>query len=117
MPFRSGQSVRPTFPMPERWTPLLNSDLAGTTAEYYQPGYYRTAHNDLYQGEAVSAFLHDSLGPQKVAVVHEGDAYTQGLAQAFSDAFKRHGGTVTDFVDINPDTTDLAGGADPDRDP
>ena len=88
-------------------SPLLTSDLAGTTAEHYQPGYYRTAHNDLYQGEAVSAFLHDSLGPQNVAVVHEGDAYTKGLAQAFSDAFESQGGTVSDFVEINPDTTDL----------
>lgn len=89
-------------------SPVLTSDLAGTTAEYYQSGYYRTAHNDLYQGEAVSAFLHDSLGPQKVAVVHEGDAYTQGLAQAFSDAFDRHGGTITNFIEIDSDTTDLA---------
>ena len=89
-------------------SPLLTSDLAGTTAEYYQPGYYRTAHNDLYQGAAVSAFVHDSLGPQMVAVVHEGDAYTEGLAQAFSDAFKSRGGTVTDFVEVDPDATDLA---------
>ncbi len=89
-------------------SPLLTSDLAGTAAEFHQPGYYRTAHNDLYQGEAVSAFVHDSLGPQKVAVVHEGDAYTQSLAQAFSDAFESHGGTVSNLVEINPDTSDLA---------
>ena len=89
-------------------SPLLTSDLAGTAAEFYQPGYYRTAHNGLYQGEAVSAFVHDSLGPQKVAVVHEGDAYTQGLAQAFSNAFESEGGTVSDFIEINPDTSDLA---------
>ncbi|MDE0701153.1 MAG: branched-chain amino acid ABC transporter substrate-binding protein [Acidimicrobiaceae bacterium] len=88
-------------------SPVLTSDLAGNRAEYHQPGYYRTAHNDLYQGEAVAAFLHDSLGPQEAAVVHEGDAYTQGLAQAFSDAFERHGGTITDFIEIDLDTTDL----------
>ena len=89
-------------------SPLLTSDLAGTTAEYYQPGYYRTAHNDLYQGEAVSAFLHYSLIPHKVAVVHEGDAYTEGLARAFSDAFRGQGGTVTDIIEINLETTDLS---------
>ncbi len=88
-------------------SPLLTSDLAGTAAEYYLPGYYRTAHNDLFQGEAVSAFLHDSQGTQKVAVVHGGDAYTEGLAQAFSDAYQSHGGTVTDFIEIGPDATDL----------
>ena len=90
-------------------SPLLTSDLAGTAAVHYQRGYYRTAHNDLYQGEAVSAFVQDSLGPQKVAVVHEGDAYTKGLARAFSDAFEKQGGTVSDFVEINlGNTTDLA---------
>lgn len=89
-------------------SPLLTSDLAGTPGLYHQPGYYRTAHNDLYQGEAVSAFLHDELGPQNVAVVHEGDAYTQGLAEAFRSAFERHGGTVTDFIMIELGTTDLS---------
>lgn len=89
-------------------SPALTSDLAGNQAEHHHPGYYRTAHNDLYQGEAVSAYLHDSLGPEKAAVVHEGDAYTKGLAQAFSDAFERNGGTVTDFIQIDSETTDLA---------
>lgn len=90
-------------------SPLLTSDLAGTPAEHYRPGYYRTAHNDLYQGEAVSAFLHDTHGAQSAAIVHEGDAYTQGLGQAFRSSFERRGGNVTDFAEINPDTSDLAG--------
>ena len=89
-------------------SPLLTSDLAGTPAEHYRPGYYRTAHNDLYQGEAVSAFLHDTHGAKSAAVFHEGDAYTQALAQAFRTAFERRGGAVTDFVEINPDTSNLA---------
>ena len=89
-------------------SPQLTSDLAGTPAEHYRPGYYRTSHNDLYQGEAVSAFLHDTIRVQSAAAVHEGDAYTQGLAQAFRNAFERRGGNVTDFVEINPDTSDLA---------
>ncbi|WP_419926881.1 branched-chain amino acid ABC transporter substrate-binding protein [Candidatus Poriferisocius sp.] len=88
-------------------SPLLTSNLSGTPSEHHQPGYYRTAHNDLHQGEAVSAFLHDRLGPQDVAVVHEGDAYTLGLAQAFRDAFERHGGTITNFIEIDSGTTDL----------
>ena len=89
-------------------SPLLTSDLTGTPGQHYLPGYYRTAHNDLYQGEAVAAFLHDTLGPQKVAVVHEGDAYTEGLAQAFRSAFERHGGTVTHYIEIDSGTTDMA---------
>lgn len=89
-------------------SPLLTSDLAGTRGEHYQPGYYRTAHNDLYQGEAVSAFLADKLDSLRVAVIHEGDAYTRGLADAFRGPFERQGGTVTDFIEADPDTTDWA---------
>ncbi len=89
-------------------SPALTSDLAGTPAEHYQPGYYRTSHNDLYQGEAVSSFLHNTLGAQSAAIVHEGDAYTRGLAQAFRSSFERSGGTVTDFVEVNLDASDLA---------
>jgi len=89
-------------------SPLLTSDLAGNPSVNYQPGYYRTAHNDLYQAEAVSAFLHDTLGPHRAAVVHEGDVYTQGLAQAFRNAFERHRGAITDFIEIDAGTTDLA---------
>jgi len=89
-------------------SPLLTSDLAGNPSVYHQPGYYRTAHNDLYQAEAVSAFLHDTLGPRRAAVVHEGDAYTEGLAQAFRNAFERHRGVITDFIEIDAGTTDLA---------
>lgn len=88
-------------------SPLLTSDLAGNPSQYYVPGYYRTAHNDLYQGEAVAAFLHDTLGPQKVAVVHQGDAYTEGLAQAFRSAFERRVGTITHYTEIDFDTADL----------
>lgn len=88
-------------------SPLLTSDLAGASAQHYNPGYYRTAHNDLYQGEAVSAFLHSLPGTQRVAVVHEGDAYTEGLAQAFRDAFETRGGVVTDFIEVSLESTDL----------
>lgn len=89
-------------------SPLLTSDLAGTPSQHYLPGYYRTAHNDLYQGAAVAAFLHDTLGPQKVAVTHEGDAYTEGLAQAFRSAFEGHGGTITHYIEIDSGATDVA---------
>ena len=89
-------------------SPFLTSDLAGNSSEHYRAGYYRTAHNDLYQGEAVAAFLHDRVGPGEVAVVHEGDAYTRGLAGAFRGPFERRGGTVTHFIEVDPDTSDWA---------
>lgn len=89
-------------------SPALTSDLQGTPGTDYQPGYYRTAHNDLFQGQAVAQFLFNDLGFTTAAAIHDGTSYTQGLAQAFADAFTGLGGTITTFVGVNVGDTDMA---------
>jgi branched-chain amino acid transport system substrate-binding protein len=79
--------------------PALTSDLLGTVGENYFPGYFRTAHNDLYQGAAVAAFVAEELGLTRAAAVHDGDPYTQGLASAFRAPFENvFGGEVPVFT-------------------
>ena len=88
-------------------SPALTSDLAGTAGPNYSVGYYRTAHNDLYQGAAMAKFVFGELGISEAAAIHDGDPYTQGLAQAFADAFEAEGGTITGFSAVNKDDTDM----------
>jgi branched-chain amino acid transport system substrate-binding protein len=88
-------------------SPALTSDLAGTAGPNYNPGYYRTAHNDLYQGAAAANFALDVLGVSTAAAIHDGDPYTNGLAQAFADAFEAGGGTITGFTAVNKGDTDM----------
>ncbi|MDE0668057.1 MAG: branched-chain amino acid ABC transporter substrate-binding protein [bacterium] len=88
-------------------SPALTSDLAGTAGPNYSVGYYRTAHNDLFQGQAMALFVYNELGIGTAAAIHDGDPYTQGLAQAFTDAFAELGGTVTGFSAVNKDDTDM----------
>ncbi|MCP4851859.1 MAG: ABC transporter substrate-binding protein, partial [Actinomycetia bacterium] len=88
-------------------SPALTSDLAGTAGSNYHVGYYRTAHNDLYQGAAAANFALDVLGVGTAAAIHDGDPYTQGLAQAFADAFEAGGGTITGFTAVNKGDTDM----------
>ncbi len=88
-------------------SPALTSDLAGNAGPNYSVGYYRTAHNDLYQGAAMAKFVFGELGISEAAAIHDGDPYTQGLAQAFADAFEAEGGTVTGFSAVNKDDTDM----------
>ena len=88
-------------------SPALTSDLAGNAGPNYSVGYYRTAHNDLYQGAAMAKFVFSQLGISEAAAIHDGDPYTQGLAQAFADAFEAEGGTVTGFSAVNKDDTDM----------
>ena len=88
-------------------SPALTSDLAGTAGENYNVGYYRTAHNDLFQGAAMAKFVFGELGLTMAAAIHDGDPYTQGLAQAFADAFEAEGGTITGFSAVNKEDTDM----------
>ncbi|SVB96885.1 uncharacterized protein METZ01_LOCUS249739, partial [marine metagenome] len=92
---------------PSNTSPSLTSDLAGTAGSNYYPGYYRTAHNDLYQGAAAAGFAVDVLGVSTAAAIHDGDPYTQGLAQAFADAFEALGGTITTFTAVNKGDSDM----------
>ena len=88
-------------------SPALTSDLVGTAGPDYSVGYYRTAHNDLYQGAAMARFVFSELGISTAAAIHDGDPYTQGLAQAFADAFEAEGGTITGFSAVNKDAIDM----------
>jgi branched-chain amino acid transport system substrate-binding protein len=87
-------------------SPSLTSNLFGVPGENYAPGYYRTAHNDLFQGGAVARFAYDVLGVRTVAAIHDGDPYTQGLAAAFTDTFSALGG-VTSTHAVNKGDTDM----------
>ncbi len=85
---------------PSNTAPSLTSDLAGNEGSSHFPGYYRTAHNDLIQGEAVAHFLYGE-DVSTAAVVHDGGPYTSGLAAAFANAFTEHGGTITGTWEVD----------------
>ena len=93
---------------PSNTSPTLTSDLAGNPSEHHHAGYYRTAHNDLHQGEAVAHFLRREQGISTAAAVHVGDVYTRSLAEAFATAFARLGGEVTAIREVSSAETDMA---------
>jgi branched-chain amino acid transport system substrate-binding protein len=80
---------------------LTNPDIA------WKPGYLRTAHNDNIQGAAMADFAMDVLGAKSVGAIHDGDPYTESLAQVFVDSFEKRGGTVDIFTAINKGDTDM----------
>ena len=88
-------------------SPSLTSDLVGNAGANWFPGFFRTAHNDLFQGGAAAVFALQELGVTRAAAIHDGDPYTQGLAQAFNDFFEMLGGTVALFTAVDPDATDF----------
>ncbi|MFQ5921713.1 MAG: branched-chain amino acid ABC transporter substrate-binding protein [Anaerolineales bacterium] len=88
-------------------SPSNTSPALTNPGETYQEGYFRTAHNDLFQGALAARFAIEELGAESAAAIHDGDPYTQGLAKAFTDAFDTLGGTVTSTEAVNKGDTDM----------
>ena len=92
---------------PSNTSPALTSDQQGNAGDNYNVGYYRTAHNDLFQGAAMAEFVFTELGLTTAAAIHDGDPYTEGLASAFTAAFEELGGEVTGFTAVAKEDTDM----------
>ena len=88
-------------------SPRLTSDLAGNPNADYRPGYFRVSSNDLHQARALSDFVYNQLELRSVATVHDGDAYTSALVEAFADAFSALGGAVPAQAEIEKAETDM----------
>lgn len=85
--------------------PSLTS-VAGERGTHWQAGYFRTAWVDTVIGEGAATFAYQELGVTKVAIVHGGDTYTQGLAEIFHQAFTALGGDVVLEVAIDEADTE-----------
>ena len=96
-----------TMISPANTSPLLTSDLAGNPGPNHSSGYYRTSNNGLYVGEAVARFAYEGLKTSTAAVIHDGDPYSQSIAQAFADVYEELGGSITAFSAINKEDTDM----------
>lgn len=73
----------------------------------WQPGYFRTAHNDLFQGRVAAEFVYNELGATTAATIHDGSPYADQLQQVFATTFAELGGTVTFQGAVNIGDTDM----------
>jgi len=67
------------------------------------PTYFRTCTTDAVQGPFATRYLFEKAGIKEVATVHDKKAYGQGLVAAFTEEFKKLGGTIVAAETINPD--------------
>lgn len=66
----------------------------------------RVAFTDSAQGKFAAEYLYNKLGKKKIAVMHDGQAYGQGLAEVVAKHFQELGGEVVDVQAITPNETD-----------
>lgn len=84
-----------------------NPDLTNPDHPDHHPGYFRTAHNDLFQGRIAAEYAFNELGLTKAATLHDGSPYAQSLQQVFADVFTELGGTITAQEAVNVGDTDF----------
>jgi branched-chain amino acid transport system substrate-binding protein len=88
-------------------SPALTSDMEGKKGTANQKGYLRVAHNDIIQGQAAATYAYENLQAKKAVTIHDGDPYTEGLANAFGTSFKELGGEVALATAISKGDTDM----------
>jgi branched-chain amino acid transport system substrate-binding protein len=88
-------------------SPSLTSDREGKKGAASQKGYFRVAHNDIIQGQAAANYAYEELKAKKAVTIHDGDPYTEGLANAFATSFKELGGQVALATAISKGDTDM----------
>ena len=93
---------------PANTSPRLTSDLAGNVGPDHHEGYYRVTDNDLIEASVVAHFSYSQLGLRTMGTVHDGDAYTSAIANAFALEFRAHGGDVPVIAQIEKGQTDMA---------
>ena len=93
---------------PANTSPVLTSDLAGNPGPDHHKGYYRVTDNDLIEASTVARFSYDELGLRTMVTVHDGDAYTSAIANAFAVAFSGRGGAVPVVAQAAKGQTDMA---------
>ncbi|HEX5840264.1 MAG TPA: branched-chain amino acid ABC transporter substrate-binding protein [Anaerolineales bacterium] len=84
-----------------------NPDLTDPDHPDHHPGYFRTAHNDLFQGAVAAEFAYNELGLRSAATIHDGSPYAESLQRVFAEVFAELGGTVTAQEAVNVGDTDM----------
>jgi branched-chain amino acid transport system substrate-binding protein len=67
--------------------------------------FFRLSTTDELQGPAAADYATKQLHLQRVAVLTDGEAYGQGLADSFTARFIHLGGTVVAHMDLDPSKT------------
>jgi branched-chain amino acid transport system substrate-binding protein len=91
---------------PSNTAPSLTSDNADEGG-VWQPGYYRTGHNDLFQGRIAAEYMFNELGATTLATIHDGSPYADGLQAVAAQVFQELGGEVTFQGAVNVGDTDM----------
>ncbi len=87
-------------------TSVTNDDIQA--GGVWQPGYYRTFPNDLFQAALAAQFAVLALDVSTVATIHDGSDYAESNVGIMSEAFVELGGEILLAGAINRGDTDMS---------
>ena len=90
----------------ENTAPSLTA-IGGKPGPDWQPGYFRSTYNDTVRGQAAATFVFRELGLTQVATINDGDAFTQGLTDAFEQKFTGLGGEIVLAATVNKEESNM----------
>lgn len=83
------------------------SEEGPSRGDNWSYGYFRTAHNDEFQGRAAATYAIEELGLSQIATINDGDPYTQGLTSAMGSSFEGLGGEVVLATAVGKEQEDM----------
>ncbi len=83
------------------------TSVGGERGADWQPGYFRTIFNDAGNGYAAAVFAFRELGITQAATINDGDIYTRGYTDAFSQVFVELGGEIVLDTTVNKGDTNM----------
>ncbi len=86
---------------------LSLTSVGGVRGADWQPGFLRTAQNDTQVSRVAATFALQVLGLTKAATIDDGDPYTRGLSDTFTQVFTELGGEVVLAATVNKGDTDM----------
>jgi branched-chain amino acid transport system substrate-binding protein len=81
-----------------------NPDLTTSGSKVFN----RLCFTDALQGKFAAEYLNNKLGFTKIAIMHDGSTYGQGLAEVVREQFTALGGEIVEFQAITPGESDYS---------
>ncbi len=88
-------------------TMVSPSCTAATLTEDGSLAFNRVVSTDAIQGPVAADFIYNTLGVRRIATIHDGSPYGEGLVVNTTEAFEALGGTVVSAQAINVGETDF----------
>jgi branched-chain amino acid transport system substrate-binding protein len=89
---------------------IIEISPGSTNPQYTEQGFpyaFRVCGRDDQQGSVISAFLHDKLKLNKIAILDDKTTYGEGLATVVKNTFETKGGNVVMFQGIDKNDHDF----------